>query len=486
MIRNGRLIVAAAALAPLLGAAASADDGAAPAVAPLADGSAPPVAAPPVAPTSDAPAPPSTDLLSEVDRLVGEPVHGDLTTKYRARWTKQETDQDLYEYLTLRVGDEQKDRWSGNLFARVVGDLDAAHSQNGGGHVFDSLNDTFDSRVNALLYTAYATIRPENGPVESARVGRQYVLAAETFHVDGASVTTRPLVDSIKLQVTGYAGIPVHFYEASPDGDWLAGVRFTAAPWTGGRVAAEYTHDQDRLSVLSEGTAVNDLAALSAWQTIGKHVDAYGQFTWLDGPRDGTLRLSWALPDQDFLVQASYYRLLETKKQFATEFDPYYSVINELSRYQQAEIHASKGIGEHFDVDVGGSVRHLLSGEHESAFNRDTSRVYVTPSVTDLPWTGFSASLTGETLNGASGRITTWAADLTQKFGKKTKVSVGSDYSLYAFGPLGGDERNRVRTAYARVKTQLTKSLSADVQYTWENDDVESFHVIQVALVLTF
>jgi hypothetical protein len=32
----------------------------------------------------------------------------------------------------------------------------------------------------------------------------------------------------------------------------------------------------------------------------------------------------------------------------------------------------------------------------------------------------------------------------------------------------------------------LTKSIGADVQYTWEKDDVETFQILSLALVLDF
>jgi hypothetical protein len=76
--------------------------------------------------------------------------------------------------------------------------------------------------------------------------------------------------------------------------------------------------------------------------------------------------------------------------------------------------------------------------------------------------------------------------DVSHRFDNKVKVSVGSDYTLYAFGPLGTDERSHVRTVYARAKFPLAKSLAADVRYTWEKDDVETFHVLTLALTVDF
>jgi hypothetical protein len=429
---------------------------------------------------------PSDDLHAEIERLVGTTVHGSLSLRYIARWTAEQTDQDVVQYLTFGLGDENKDKLSANFSVRAAVDLDGNRSSQNGENVYYSLNDTFDKSVNAFLYTAYATYRPSAGPIEFVRFGRQYGYYAETFHFDGATATTQALVESIKLKLTAYAGVPVHFYESQHDADYLVGMRAAAEPWKGGRAAVDYTHDQDRLSYIGSGEPHNDLAALTMWQNVARHVDLYGQFTWLDGPRDATFRSTLSLPEDDLTVQASYYQLIKSKKQMTTEFDSYYAVIGELDRYQQVDVHASKGFGENFDVTAGAQARHLMPGESTGPFNRDTTRVYVTPTVTDVPWKGFSLSVTSDSYSDRGEKLQTWALDASYKLSKTTKVSAGSDYSLYAFGPLDNAERTHVRTAYVRVKTALTKALSADVQYTWEKDDVETFQMLSMALVLDF
>ncbi len=488
MHRRSGLVVTAAVIAPILCFAArpaAADDAVKPAPAPAA------------APAPADSAPVAATGITDADRwpftgpkpdggaeLGGTPVHGELTLRYRARWLHETTDQDAYQYLNLRVGDESHDTVSANFYVRIAEDLDGSQSEDGDGYVFDSLADTSNGRVSTLLYTGYVTVRPAGGAFELMRFGRQYVYAAETFHVDGAAVETRPIAKWKNLTFTAYGGIPVHFYEASASGDFIAGFEAAAEPWKGARASLDYTHVQDDLSIL--GKERNDLAGINLWQNVVKNVDIYGQYTWLEGPRDYTLRTTYTNADEDLVVQASYYRLLETQEQYATEFDPYYQTTTELVGYQQGDLRVSKGLGEHWDVELGGSARQLLPGEETSDFNRDTRRIYVTPTMTDIPWKGTSISVTGESMTGDGERIQTWALDVSHKFSKTLKVSAGSDYSLYAYGPLGEDERSHVRTAYAKVKKRFSETLSADVQYTWERDDVETFQILTLALVIEF
>lgn len=452
-----------------------------------ADGDVPPAPVLGPAPTADPaakPAPPPGDLRAAVEKIVGAPLHGTLTNRYRLREADDGTDQDVHTFLDLRAGDESKDRVSAQLFTRLHTDLDRAHEDDPS-FTYSSIDDTFDHSVNALLYTATVTVRPAGGPLESMKFGRQYVYAAETFHVDGASATTRPLVDSVQLTITGFGGVPVHFYESSPSGDWIAGLRVAADPWKGGRAAVDYVHDEDRYSLLSRED-VNDFAAMSMWQNLNKNIDLYGQFGWIDGPRDTTFRATATLPEHDFFVQTSYYRLFETETRLATEFDQYTNELQDYSAYHQADLRATKGLGEHFEVSGGASARRLLAGEDETPFNRNVRRVYLTPSVLDLPWKGTSASVTGETYSGDGEKTKTWGVDVSHEFKSRLRLSGGSDYTLYGYGPVATDERTHVRTAYVRARYPLTKSLSSDVRYTWEKDDEETFHVLSLALVLEF
>lgn len=449
------------------------------------DGSTARDAAPPPDQSASAGSDAPSELRAAIEGAIGASVHGTLTGQYRWRSSANGTDQDAYQLLDLRVGDASKDRISANLFVRAAEDLDRAHS---GDHAFDfrSIDDKYDKTVDTWLYSAYATIRPDKGAfIETVRLGRQYVYAAETFHVDGASATTRPLADALALRLTAYAGIPVHFYESSRGGDWLAGLRAEADPWSGGRAAVDYAHVKDRLSLIGAQER-NDFAAFSMWQEVAQNVDVHGQFQWLDQPRDATLRVTAAVPESDFLVQASYYRLLENERQLATEFDPYSNVIQEFVRYETAAVHATLGLAEHVDVEVGASTRRLLSGENETRFNRDVNRYYVTPSVSDLPWEGSTISVTGESYSGGGERLRTWGIDVAHRFDSRLRVSAGSDYTLYGFGPLATEERAHVRTVYLRARFPVTGELSADVRYTWERDDVETYQVLTLALVLDF
>ena len=481
-------------------AAARAGDDAPP---PAADGAAKP-AAPAEAPKAEAakapetpkavppaaPAPPADDgrsaLRSAVEGVVGTEVHGRFTLKWESRIVDgdhDETDHDLYGTLDLRVGDSARDEYSGSASVRGAWDLDQPNSRRSGSS-FSSLADTYDSELSALLYTAWGQWRPKTGALETVRVGRQYIDVAESFHFDGAAVATKPLDEKLALRLKVYGGVPVHYYEAPASGDWLAGVQASAEPWKDGRAAIDYAHVEDELSGYDDQR--NDLAAVSVWQRIGKDADLFGRFTWLDGPSDFRLRGTVSFPESDLLVQASYKRLLDDKEDYATEFDPYFRTLRTLREYHLGDVRAVKGFGENFQVEVGASARELVHESDEGPFNRETARVWLMPSVDDLLWKGSTLTAGIESWSGDGERIKTWSADLTHRFDKNTRASIGSDYSLYDYGELRLGERSHVRSAYGRFSTKLSDHLNLDFRYAWERDEEDTYHVVSLAVSVDF
>jgi len=451
-------------------------------------------AAPPPAAPAPAPDDGRSDLRAAVEDTLGAPVHGRFSVRYQIRTIHEdededETDQDLTSYLDLGIGDERRDRLSANFHVRTAWDLDSAHEDEDQGYVFSSLADTFDHEFTALLDTAYATWRPAAGggfgdAVEAVRVGRQYEYVAETFHFDGASFASRPFAGARRLTVRAYAGIPVHFYEPSSSGDVVAGVQAAAETWECGRAALDYAHVEDELSGFGEES--DDLAAAQVWHALGAGGELHGRFTWLDGPSDVSFRGTVDLEEHDLLLQGSLYRLLEEKEEQTTELDPYYTSLHVLERYWLGELRASKGFGEHWRVEVGGYLRELDDDVEESDYNRNTRRFWITPSVDDLVAEGSTLSAGLELWTGDGERIETWVADYSHRFSKDVRAYVGTDYSLYAYGPLQDGEREHVRSVYVRTRAQLTETLSLDLRYAWERDDQETYHVLSLALGVDF
>jgi hypothetical protein len=435
-------------------------------------------------PKAAAPARPA--LLREIERLAGTEVHGRLTTKWESRWVRgdlDESDHDVYGLLDVRVGDGERDAFSGALLVRSAWDLDQPDDRLPG-RTYSSLADTFDDELSTLLYTAYGQWRPKAGKVETFRAGRQFVDVAETFHVDGVAVRSRALDAATNLRVTAYGGVPVHFYEEGSSGDWLAGFQATADLRKGTRAALDYAHVQDELSGFGEQR--NDFAALQVWQRVGEHTEAHGRLTWLEGARDVRLRVTHLLPEHDLLLQATYKHLFEDQSLRATEFDPYVSVLRTYHAYDQGELRAVKGFGDRWQVEAGASARELADQHDVGPFNRETRRVWLTPSVDDFPWKGATLTAGVESWSGDGQRIRTWTADLGHRFSKDLRVAAGSDFSLYDYGRLSRGERAHVRTVWLRADARLTDKVSLGLRATRERDEEETYHAVSLSLSVDF
>ncbi len=425
-----------------------------------------------------APDPDAFDLSATIDDMIAG-AHGSISAEYRLRSGDDDTDQDIYSWLDLRLGDENRDRISATFYARSTWDLDGQR-KNRERYEFTSIADTYDSSYNVRLYSAYLTFRPNNSPVEMARVGRQYVYAAETFHVDGLYAESAVLEEGTRLTASVYGGVPVHLYESSPSGDWIAGTSVSVEPLRGTRATLDYVHVTDDF----EGTARDDTTALRVWQRATPWLNLYGRATYLHGLRDAEARATASFDEQDLMVQVSWFTLLEDKdEEFTTEFDPYRAVLHTLSEYDQYKLRAVKGFGDDVVVEVGADVR---DADTEGTFNRDVQRYYVTPSFVDALWDDSEISVVAERWSGNGQRIETYGGELTQTFSDKIEASIGSDYTMYGYDGFRDRERNHVRSVFAELRWDLTETLALRVRHVHEEDDEETYDVFTLGLTLAF
>ena len=183
------------------------------------------------------------------------------------------------------------------------------------------------------------------------------------------------------------------------------------------------------------------------------------QYTRLEErSRDVTARATWREPEWDLVVQGMFYELLQTQRDYALEFDPYYNTALEYKPYYQARGLVTKGFGEHVTVDGGVEARWLRDAADEGDFNHEFQRYFLTPAVQDLLLKGLSIGLTGEYWN-SDDDIWTWGADVTQKVGKELRVSAGTVFSLYKYDYYAAEERDDVRTLYLRARYKLGSGL---------------------------
>jgi hypothetical protein len=405
-------------------------------------------------------------------------VRGQLVSRYWVRWTGRTADHDLYETLSMDLGNEHRDAVTGHVMGRIAADLDG---ETDGSSQFFGLHDAVGKGIDGWLYDAYADLHRVSG-FERVRLGRQATfLTPELAFFDGVSADTEPLSET-ELQFGLYGGLSSHLYESSHSGDWTFGLYGQFRPWTGGRLRLDWMHLEDE-AVL--GPHENDLLGASVWQTVGP-VQIEGQYTNLEGEdRDVRGRLAFVDAESELTLQGTFYQLLQTQGSLVLELDPFYSAMQELYPYWQAGGLIGKGIAEHVEVQAGADVRHVEDVADVGTFNRDYERYYGTLNLYDLV-DGLTLAGTGDLWYSEGQDIRTWGADITYRCSEATRVSGGSYYSLYKFDLYLNSERDHVRTYYLRVQHKASKAWVLDGSYEFEQTDLDDFHGLRLGVTWHF
>lgn len=410
------------------------------------------------------------------------PIHGSLSSRYRARWTNRDDDHDLVEVLTAEIGDKAKSPVTGFVMAQGAADLDG-HSSSGGQSPFHSLADTYDGAVTGRVYHAYADFH-RAGKLETLRVGRQMIVGTpEVAYLDGVRAETRELGEK-RVQLGAYGGVPVQLFASSMLGDSILGAFAQAKPWRGGSVRLDWMHAQEDGAL---GALGNDLFGIGARQSFGGRLRLETEYTRLEErDRDVRVRASWYAPESDLVVRASWYRLLETQSDLTVPFDPFFATLFELFPYEQIGLLVSKGISRHVHLQAGLDARRVLEESDVGQFNRDFDRGFATVALADLLPAGIGLSLTGEIWDSAGTDIRTFGADLSRKLGAHVDASVGTYYSLFKYDLYQDRELDDVRTWYAKAAWKRTGGPSFDARYEFEDDDRDEYHSVRLGATWRF
>lgn len=419
------------------------------------------------------PIPPTTEKAAS-DEILGIPVHGSVAAKYRFRSSNDSSDHDLYEYVAADFG-KSEGTLTGHLFLRATEDLDGHEN---GYSALNGITESYSS-FNARFYYGHLDVH-RWGPAELIRAGRQ--LTVETplsFHFDGLRVDSKPLDKDLALQFGAYGGIPVHLYESSPSGDWIAGGYAQCRPWEAARFRLDYVHVRDDYLF---GTQNDNLIGVGMWQSLD-HLLLQAQYTMLDSQsRDVLARATYYRPEADLRVELSYYQLFKTQHVESVDLDYYAFAAQDYFPYIQGRLLAAKGFGEHFLIQGGIDWRELRDADDQGTYNHAFRRFYLTPTVTGLLLPGLSISLTGEVWEVPktdNGDFVTFGLDVTHRCTPEIKISAGTAYALYKFDYFNNAEQEDVRTIYLKAVYAQKKGLRLDLGYDFEFDDVDTFHTLK-------
>lgn len=403
---------------------------------------------------------------------------GSLMTRYRGRFAGRAADHDLYQVLTLEFGDAAHDRWTGLLMGQASYDLDGDSDLNNQ-FAFFSLDDTYDSRLTSELYLAYADYHGAR-ELEVLRVGRQQVFATPEFAwFDGIYAETNP-IGSSSWQGGIYGGIPVYPFESSSDGDAIYGAFVEVKPWKGARWRADWMHLEDENLL---GPNRDDLWALSWRQTFGERLYLRSSISWLeDEARDWSAGIDWVSRNADWLVDVEFRQLLSTQVDRATPFDPFFATLLQQFPARELRVNVAKDFGESVQLQGGFDVRRVDDDGDIGRFNRDFERGYLNLGLYDALPSDMELTLTGEVWDSPQSDVLTWGVDVSKDLDDRWTASVGSAFSLFKYEPYLVDEREDVRTWYARATHDAKKALRFEFSYELESNDFDDFHILRGGL----
>ena len=416
----------------------------------------------------------------------GEPrpfdVHGSFGLRWRTRWSGHDSDSDLAETLDLALGDPARDRVSANLSAEARVDLDGvAHGANSS--AFLELEDTYGSAFAERVYEASLDLHLA-GDFEILRAGRQTIVETpETAWFDGARAETRAL-GRARARLGAYGGVPVQLYPDAPASDTLYGAYAELRPWSAARLRADWMHAEDDPRF---GARANDLWAARLSQSLGQDLRLEAEYSRLDErDRDVRARASWSASDSDFVLRASWYRLLEPQGELAQVFDPFSATLHELEPYQQFGLQFSKTIARHVQLQAGYDARRVTDAQDVGTFNHDYDRGFATLGFDALLPASVALSLTGEVWDTQQDYFRTLGAELSRTFDERLETALGTSFALYSYDLYQARELDHVRTYYLRCVLGRSAPLRLELRYQLEEDPIDTCQDLRLGATWRF
>ena len=412
------------------------------------------------------------------------------------RWheTSDLWDQDVYVNVLLNWGDVLGPS-RGSFYWRGVRDVDGPGQPLHFSDPFRSAYDSYRDDWFSHLYHAYFDLRGQHGR-GLARLGRQFIHEGQPFHFDGIRLDTGEGTKGLRTSVFG--GVPVHYFEESNAGDWLAGVGVEVQPWRRGRIGLVYAHvaDDSRLIGLPVTSEADDMLILRAGSKLGDWGNAHLRYTTVDFRTfDMLFRAAGALQNGDVRFSLSYYAQPEELSEFTMDVSPYHLVQGTSYPFSRVDLSASKGFpapyspnGWRFRVAARGSLRRLSSSADEGLYNRDY----------DLLWLGVEiespADTSGPERSGpigsepgrfslragqawwwsSSGDVGAFDAEIRWEPSPSLRLGAGTTYSLYRYELSTLAEQSDVRETYLRLRWRSSQRNEIRFRYSWESETREN------------
>ena len=416
-------------------------------------------------------------------------VRGSLRVRYRGEMAyakdaadDDDEDHDLYQNLSLSYGSAYQPGWFASFDGRLAQDLDE-YGRRSGFNVFDSIDDTYDSRLTGRVYHGYVGYRPCGGWLEEIRVGRQYIDAGDQFHVDGLRMAFDPGRRGYGLRWHVFGGTPAHIFDGGLRG-FTAGGGVASDLWRGGVGRLDYAYILDKDGFY--GSPKNHLVTAELRQRFGANHSGWIRYSHLNGnPNYLDAVYDGFLPRADVTLRGRFRTLLHAQDALVYGLDPYFAIVQSLARFYEGTASVAKSFGDCFWLEGGASGRWLHDRADEGRYNREFGRFFLTAGADDWPGRHWHLGLTGEIWTGDE-TIGSVAFDVTYEPSKCWRFQLGSDYQLYRTDFYTDTERFESRSIFLRVRWRPTERWRLHARMRLEDDRYYTYWIVDTGVAFRF
>lgn len=351
------------------------------------------------------------------------------------------------------------------------------------GTVFDGRQPFFDVYQLSAEYRGAALLR-------EARVGRQTAEHGRPATFDGASLLLRPVP---ALSLFAFGGRSAHFFEvgAHPWDDWMASVGAGYRPFSTLRVEVDYRLllevAQDR--TLASTPVVAHSWGLSAWWRAHEAVWARLTLRGLDQKfAEASVSAHAFFAGPGLGVDGRVRLQPVTLSELDEQDNPFFLTLGPSLPHVRWSLDLSRVFPltrGSWEAHLGWNGRQLLGGA-ESAFNRNSNRVFVMGAVRDVGLTGLTVQLSLERLTDSAiplvgqGIFTVNGSAAYQR--DRVRGELGAQYYRYQYDYYRDvEELADVRVVFAEVRVKLLSWLSVRGRYQLELFD-RTRHTFSVSL----
>jgi len=362
--------------------------------------------------------------------------------------------------------------------------------------------DTFDGRLEGVLYELFIAFPEIINKESRAVVGRQFIEEGVYLQFDGGRLDLGLNNVSPGLVVSVYGGAGVEWGESGGDSHWLVGALAKGSiPKWKTRWRLQYLHVNQYFAgindpsvgpgvdpvVYPEETLEDDLFGVTIWQPFGKRTRFFGRFTVLNGyANELNLRLRWQNKNGTWTVLGEWYQLFQRLFNVTNDLTPYVPMLGSFEPFFRATARATWRPRPDIVVELGAAWRVLENSEDEGVFNHEWFNYYVTFTWIELvkEKLDLTLSASGYETDGNSQTVVTSNIDIRLK--EKWLLSLGLDYALYKYIWFSNSERENVWTYRGELRWDPKPSLRGVLGLYVDDDRVTTWTYVVAKLTWRF